>query len=52
LKDSKFGRPEVAGMASLIAGIALAHKDDESRFQRGAAVFDDLYEYFRTRREQ
>ena len=47
LKDSKFGRQETAGIDRLIAGIAMAHKDDESRLARGAAVFDDLYEYFK-----
>ena len=47
LKDSKFGRQETAGIDRLIAGIAMAHKDDESRLNRGAAVFDDLYEYFK-----
>jgi hypothetical protein len=25
----------------------MAHKDDENRLARGAAVFDDLYEYFK-----
>jgi hypothetical protein len=47
LKDSKFGRQETVGIDRLIAGIAMAHKDDENRLARGAAVFDDLYEYFR-----
>ncbi len=47
LKDSKFGRQETPGIDRLIAGIAMAHKDDESRLARGAAVFDDLYEYFK-----
>ena len=47
LKDSKFGRQETAGIDRLIAGIAMAHKDDEKRLVRGTAVFDDLYEYFR-----
>ncbi|HTN70807.1 MAG TPA: chromate resistance protein ChrB domain-containing protein [Methylomirabilota bacterium] len=47
LKDSKFGRQETIGIERLIAGIAMAHKDDENRLARGAAVFDDLYEYFR-----
>ena len=47
LKDSKFGRQETIGIERLIAGIAMAHKDDESRLARGAAVFDDLYEYFK-----
>ena len=47
LKDSKFGRQETAGIDRLIAGIAMAHKDDEKRLVRGTAVFDDLYEYFK-----
>jgi len=47
LKDSKYSRQETLGIERLIAGIALAHRDDETRLARGAAVFDDLYEYFR-----
>ena len=47
LKDSKFERQETIGIERLIAGIAMAHKDDETRLSRGAAVFDDLYEYFK-----
>lgn len=50
LKDSKFGRQETAGIERLIAGMAMAHKDDETRLARGAAVFDDLYEYFKRKR--
>jgi hypothetical protein len=47
LKDAKFGREETAGIAGLIGGIVLAHPDDEQRLVRGAAVLDDLYQYFR-----
>jgi hypothetical protein len=47
LKDSKFGREETVGVDRLIAGIAMGHKDDEARLERGSALFDDLYEYFR-----
>jgi len=50
LKDAKFDRPEAAGIDRLIAGIAMRHRDDEDRLARGAAVFDDLYEYFRRKR--
>lgn len=50
LKDSKFGRQETTGMDRLIAGIAMAHKDDETRLSRASAVFDDIYEYFRRKR--
>ena len=47
LKDAKFGRQETIGIERLIAGIAMAHKEDETRLARSAAVFDDLYEYFK-----
>ncbi len=50
LKDSKYSRQETAGIDRLIAGIAMAHKDDETRLARGTAVFDDLYEYFKRKR--
>jgi hypothetical protein len=50
LKDAKFQRQETIGIERLIAGIAMANKDDESRLARGTAVFDDLYEYFRRKR--
>lgn len=46
-KDENFQRPEAPGIDRLIAGIAMAHKADEDRLARGAAVFDDLYAYFR-----
>ncbi len=50
LKDSKFGRQETPGIERLIAGIAMANKDDGTRLARGSAVFDDLYEYFKRKR--
>jgi hypothetical protein len=50
LKDGKFGREETAGIAGLIGGIVLAHQDDEQRVERGAAMLDDLYRYFRNRK--
>jgi hypothetical protein len=50
LKDAKFEREEVAGIGRLIAGIAMANKEDEQRLARGGAVFDDLYAYFRKKR--
>jgi hypothetical protein len=46
LKDGKFGRPEVAGIEASIAGVAVAHRDDEERLALGGAMFDALYEYF------
>jgi hypothetical protein len=50
LKDGKFGREETAGVAGVIGGIVLAHPDDEQRCVRGAAVLDDLYQYFRNKK--
>ena len=50
LKDGKFERPEATGIAHLIAGIAMANKDDAQRIAQGAPIFDNLYQYFRTKR--
>lgn len=49
-KDQTFGRPETAGIASLIRGIAEAHRDDSVRIERGSAFLDDLYASFQKRR--
>jgi hypothetical protein len=49
-KDERFGRPETAGIASLIRGIVDAHDDDAVRIERGIALFDDLHASFRKRR--
>jgi hypothetical protein len=49
LKDGKFGRPETAGVASMIAGLALRHREDTARLERGFALFDDLCAYFERR---
>jgi hypothetical protein len=50
LKDGKFGREETTGIASLIAGIAMANPGDEQRIAEGASVFDNLHRYFRSKR--
>ena len=46
VKDGKFGRPETAGLAAQIAGLALLHREDEARLSRGAELFDELLTYF------
>lgn len=46
-KDQQFGRPETAGISSLIRGIVAAQDDDDVRLERGAAALDDLYASFR-----
>jgi hypothetical protein len=50
LKDAKFGRPEVAGLAAQVAGLALLHRDDEVRLARGAEIFEELLTYFAKKR--
>jgi len=47
LKDGKFGRPETAGIAHVIAGICRTQGDDEARLARGGELLDDAYEQFR-----
>jgi len=46
LKETKFDRSETAGIAVLVASIAMAHRDDEARIDRASQVFDDLYIYY------
>jgi hypothetical protein len=50
VKDGKFGRAEGPGVAALIAGIALAERDDEARIQLGMRVFDALLALYRRKR--
>src|SRR5258708_4513391 len=40
LKDAKFGRPETAGVAALIEGLALRHAGDTQRLEEGLVIFD------------
>lgn len=47
LKDGKFGRPDAEGVARVIAGLALAHREDEERLEHGSRLFEHLYHYFR-----
>ena len=50
LKEERYGRPETAGVAALVDGIALAHRDDISRIDRAGAALDDLYAWFQRKR--
>ena len=52
LKDGKFGHPETAGIAHVIAGICRTQGSDEARVARGRELFDQVYEQFRRRREK
>jgi hypothetical protein len=46
VKDGKFSRAEAPGIAALIAGIAVAQREDEKRIHIGSAMFDALFELF------
>jgi hypothetical protein len=46
VKDGKFARPETNGVAALVAGLALRHRDDEQRLAVGGELFDSLLAYF------
>ena len=52
LKDSKFGRVETAGIGLAVNALCTANKEDSSRLERGAALLDDLYEFFKKRKEE
>ncbi|AKF08640.1 chromate resistance protein ChrB domain-containing protein [Sandaracinus amylolyticus] len=49
LKDAKHARPETAGVAAAIAGIALLHREDEQRIAIGGALFEALLAAFARR---
>jgi hypothetical protein len=44
IKDGKFNRPEAPGVASLVAGIAVLHRDDSERIAVGSSMLDALLE--------
>ena len=50
IKDAKFGRAEAPGVAALVAGIAVAHAEDEERIALGSRMFDALLELYKRRR--
>jgi hypothetical protein len=50
LKDGKFARAEAGGIAALIDGLAQADISDQERVERGAQLFDNLYDLFRKSR--
>jgi hypothetical protein len=52
LRDGKFGRADADGIARIISGLCLAHREDEARMARGNQVFEDLYRFFARRKER
>ncbi len=49
-KDVKYGRPETAGIAALLEGIAESEPEDLERIARATALFESLYTRFSSRR--
>lgn len=43
LKDAKYGRPETAGLASIIDGLVASQPDDAQRLAAGMTVLDALH---------
>jgi hypothetical protein len=52
LKDGKFAREQVAGIAHVIAGICMTQAEDPARIERASALLDDTYAYFKRRRRR
>jgi hypothetical protein len=52
LKDGRFRREQVAGIAHVIDGICMTQADDLARVDRASTLFDDMYELFRRRRSR
>ena len=50
LKDSKFGRPDAAGVQRLVDGLAAAHADSNARVTAALPIFDVLFASFGGRR--
>jgi len=50
IKDGKFKRAEVPGIADVIASLGLAHRTDEARLDAGIALFDNLLHLYRRKR--
>jgi hypothetical protein len=49
LKESRFSRPETAGIALIVNAICTKHKEDFDRIERGTILLDDLYDFFKKR---
>jgi hypothetical protein len=46
LKESKYGRPETAGIGQVLDGIARGSENDEERLRRSADILEELYRSF------
>jgi hypothetical protein len=48
LKETRYGRPETAGVGATLEGIVGQHPEDEERLDRAATLWEGLYTHFRT----
>jgi hypothetical protein len=46
LKDSKFGRPDAAGVQRLVDGLSASHPDSNGRVMAALPIFDTLFASF------
>lgn len=46
IKDDKFERPETSGIAALINGVAITHREDDQRLRAGGELLDVLLNHF------
>jgi hypothetical protein len=46
LKEARYQRPETAGLAKMIEGLCKQTQADELRLERGATIFESLYQSF------
>jgi hypothetical protein len=51
LKESKFDRPETAGVAACIAGLCRLYREDGERLARGSVIFESLLSHFAVRKQ-
>ena len=49
LKDSKYERPETAGVRTMLEGLIARFESDDERIDRSMSIFDDLHEALGTR---
>jgi hypothetical protein len=46
LKDDKYGRKEAEGLSQIVTGLSQKLKDDNKLLEKGAEIFDALYQYY------
>ena len=52
LKDNKYNHNETDGFNALLTGLVASYPDDKKRMEEGFQLFENLYAYFRSRKEE